>query len=324
MADIRHVTKEVLTEFIEIYRSHPALWKVKSKEYVNRNLKNLGYDALVEFYQKVDPNADRNLVSRKIQSMRGSFRKELKKFEKFKRSGASSDDQYVPSLWYFDLLMFTREHEISTESFDNMANSPSSPEETSISETIDNLDENSTENSQIFSDEPRAVPRKEKEKVERDEMDFKTPAKRAKKKVTPHEMQQQIFMKSCTDALKNCGEESDSTTFGKFIAIKHAKLNETQKMYAETLITKILHKAAQNKLTEDTIILEPQPQLRNTFSPYSSSPETSFDHQLQVENTRSRSTPSPGDRFAIMAAKMTKANRRPGMRGGSVKDDTET
>ncbi|CAH0559891.1 unnamed protein product [Brassicogethes aeneus] len=255
MADIRHVTKEVLAEFIEIYRSHPALWKVKSKEYVNRNLKNLGYDALVEFYQKIDPNADRNLVSRKIQSMRGSFRKELKKFE---RSCASGDDQYVPSLWYFDLLMFTREDEMSTESFDYMANSPSSPEETSTSEVIVNLDENSTENSQMFvcsEEQPRAVPRKEKKKVKRNEMDFKTPAKRAKIKVTPHEMQQQ----SSTDALKNCGEESDSTTFGKFVAIKHAKLNETQKMYAESLIMKILHKAALNKLTEDTSILEPRP-----------------------------------------------------------------
>nr|CAH7760233.1 unnamed protein product [Callosobruchus chinensis] len=120
MADIRHLTKDMITEFIEIYRSHPALWKVKSKEYVNRNLKKLGYDALVQFYRKVDPNADRDIVSKKIQSMRGSFRKELKKFEKFKRSGASSDDQYVPSLWYFDLLMFTREHETATESFDNI------------------------------------------------------------------------------------------------------------------------------------------------------------------------------------------------------------
>ncbi|XP_050296898.1 uncharacterized protein LOC126736543 isoform X4 [Anthonomus grandis grandis] len=80
---------------------------------------------------------------------------------------------------------------------------------------------------------------------------FKTPVKRAKTKVTPHEMQQQIFMKSCTDALKNCDQESESTAFAKFVATKHRKLNESQQMYAETLITKILHKAALNQLTED-------------------------------------------------------------------------
>nr|CAI5846445.1 unnamed protein product [Callosobruchus analis] len=173
MADIRHLTKDMVTEFIEIYRSHPALWKVKSKEYVNRNLKNLGYDALVQFYRKVDPNADRDIVSKKIQSMRGSFRKELKKFEKFKRSGASSDDQYVPSLWYFDLLMFTREHETATESFDNIVGSPSFPEYNSASQTVDDSDRgNCNGNSQTCiteNEESSAVSEKENEIVGRNE-----------------------------------------------------------------------------------------------------------------------------------------------------------
>ncbi|KAF6217089.1 hypothetical protein GE061_001442 [Apolygus lucorum] len=121
--DIRHTTKEFMTEFISIYREHPALWKTKSKEYVNRNLKNVGYDALIELYKKVDPDADRDLVSKKIQSLRGSFRKELKKFEKYRKSGAGLDEQYVPSLWYFDLLMFTRDQELPTDSIDNLSDS---------------------------------------------------------------------------------------------------------------------------------------------------------------------------------------------------------
>lgn len=100
----------------------------------------------------------------------------------------------------------------------------------------------------------------------------------------PYEMQQQIFMKSCTDALKNCNEESESTAFGKIVSLKHAKLNETQKMYAETLITTILNKGALNKLTEDTKILDPGPQIGN-FS--SETPYGSFDHQLQIQNTLS-------------------------------------
>nr|CAD7433888.1 unnamed protein product [Timema monikensis] len=133
MTDIRHASKEFLTRFIEIYKSHPALWKVKSKEYANRNLKNAGYDALVEFYRKVDSKADRDFVAKKIQSLRGSFRKELKKFVKSRKSGASSDDHYVPSLWYFDLLSFTWEHETPSESVDTTMDSPSS-------QTDDNLD----------------------------------------------------------------------------------------------------------------------------------------------------------------------------------------
>lgn len=66
-------------------------------------------------------------------------------------------------------------------------------------------------------------------------------------------------------------------------------------MYAETLITKILHKAALNTLTEETRILDPLPQVGNTFSSrhYSSSGTSygRFKHQLEVENTSLSTTP---------------------------------
>nr|CAI5822696.1 unnamed protein product [Callosobruchus analis] len=221
--------------------------------------------------------------------MRGSFRKELKKFEKFKRSGASSDDQYVPSLWYFDLLMFTREHETATESFDNIVGSPSFPEYNSASQTVDDSDRgNCNGNSQTCiteNEESSAVSEKENEIVGRNETIFKTPVKRKKPKLLPHEMQQQIFMKTCTDALQKCGgEETESTAFGKFVAAKHMKLNETQKMYAETLITKILHKAALNQLTEDTGISESQAHIR---------PEPSLWYFKQIEYVFDENDPRP-------------------------------
>nr|CAI5817355.1 unnamed protein product [Callosobruchus analis] len=225
--------------------------------------------------------------------MRGSFRKELKKFEKFKRSGASSDDQYVPSLWYFDLLMFTREHETATESFDNIVGSPSFPEYNSASQTVDDSDRgNCNGNSQTCiteNEESSAVSEKENEIVGRNETIFKTPVKRKKPKLLPHEMQQQIFMKTCTDALQKCGgEETESTAFGKFVAAKHMKLNETQKMYAETLITKILHKAALNQLTEDTGISESQahirPGLSSSVTPSSTPSDGDMENQENPQN----------------------------------------
>lgn len=53
--------------------------------------------------------------------------------------------------------MFTREHETATESFDNMANNPLSPEETPTSETeIESVEE----------EQPPDIPRKEKERVD--------------------------------------------------------------------------------------------------------------------------------------------------------------
>lgn len=76
--DLRVVPKRILKEFIDCYRAHPALWQIKNKEiYNNRNLKNRGYLELVKIWKRFDPEANQKMVKSKIQSLRGSFRKEL-------------------------------------------------------------------------------------------------------------------------------------------------------------------------------------------------------------------------------------------------------
>ena len=52
-----------LKKFVELYRSYPCFWKVKSDEYRNRNLKNRAYDKLIEFRKSaVCPNANKDFV----------------------------------------------------------------------------------------------------------------------------------------------------------------------------------------------------------------------------------------------------------------------
>ncbi|KAJ8912036.1 hypothetical protein NQ315_000529 [Exocentrus adspersus] len=92
--------KEFMIEFIELYKSFPCLWKIKSKEYSDRDAKSQAYDILVEKMQTVDKSANRETVVKKINSMKTTYRKEFKK----KRSGAGVDDIYVPHLWYYELL----------------------------------------------------------------------------------------------------------------------------------------------------------------------------------------------------------------------------
>ena len=40
--------KDFLIEFIELYRSYPCLWKVKSQDYSNKLKKNQAYDVLAK------------------------------------------------------------------------------------------------------------------------------------------------------------------------------------------------------------------------------------------------------------------------------------
>lgn len=122
MNDSRYLSKEFVIEFLEKYRQFPCLWKIKSKDYTNKNLKNRAYDELLTVCKTINPEANRDFVVKKIQSFRGSFRKELKKVEDSKRSGKSADDVHVPTLWYYHLLEFTVDQELPTDSISNFSN----------------------------------------------------------------------------------------------------------------------------------------------------------------------------------------------------------
>lgn len=128
MADSTNNTT-FLTEFIDIYRQLPCLWKVKSKSYSNRHEKNKAYEKLLMFYKQTDRNATIDSIKKKINNLRSTFRKELKKVRKSKRSGEGSDNIYVPTLWYFNLLMFTADQE---EPRTSISNDTQSDEESDI------------------------------------------------------------------------------------------------------------------------------------------------------------------------------------------------
>ena len=78
-----------------------SIWKIKSKEYHNREMKESAYSALTEKVKTIDPQANKETVLKKINNLRSSFRKERKKVLLAMKSGMSSEDIYVPKLWYY-------------------------------------------------------------------------------------------------------------------------------------------------------------------------------------------------------------------------------
>lgn len=103
--------KEFWCEFIEIYKGLPALWKIKSDCYKNRRLKDDGYKILTEKLKTIVPDADREMVKKKINALRTSYRRELDKIKKSMRSGAGTEEIYIPTLWYFKDIDFLRDQE---------------------------------------------------------------------------------------------------------------------------------------------------------------------------------------------------------------------
>nr|CAI5840209.1 unnamed protein product [Callosobruchus analis] len=100
-----------IKDFIDIYRKHNCLWQVKSPEYANKQLRSVAYDELLQLFKTVSDDATIEAVKNKINNMRSAFRKELKKVKESKRSGTSSEQVYIPTLWYYDSLLFTIQHE---------------------------------------------------------------------------------------------------------------------------------------------------------------------------------------------------------------------
>ncbi|XP_044751071.1 uncharacterized protein LOC123311270 isoform X1 [Coccinella septempunctata] len=118
------MSTEFLTGFIELYRRRTCLWKVKSPEYSNRRLKNNAYEELVKYCNRklVNEVVDVKWVKRKIKTLRNAFRKEYRKVEDSKQSG--QDAIYESNLWYFDLLLFTKNQEEPIEGTDTMNEEP--------------------------------------------------------------------------------------------------------------------------------------------------------------------------------------------------------
>jgi len=124
------VSRAFLTEFIHKYREYPYLWKGKSKEYFDRVKKNLAYEHLTTKLKEIDPDTNKEKTVKKINSLRSCFRKELKKVNDPKTSGAGADDTYTPSLWYFQELLFLTDHEVPRKGISNLE----SPEDTNHGE----------------------------------------------------------------------------------------------------------------------------------------------------------------------------------------------
>lgn len=113
--------------------------EIKSKEYLNKNLKSAAYDELIDLCKTIHPEANRDFVVKKIQGLRGSFRKELKKVLNSKRSGNGADQIYEPTLWNCDLLKFTIDQETPSNSICNNV-SDSCNEETNFEQNNDDDD----------------------------------------------------------------------------------------------------------------------------------------------------------------------------------------
>lgn len=103
---------ELWQNFFQVYQSLPELWKIKSEIYKNKSQKNKAWETLLLEYKKIEPDASVDKLKSKINSIRTSYRRELKKLNDSVKSGAGEEDIYTPSIWYFSYLSFLKDQEV--------------------------------------------------------------------------------------------------------------------------------------------------------------------------------------------------------------------
>ncbi|XP_046399332.1 uncharacterized protein LOC124165851 [Ischnura elegans] len=109
-----------LLQFIEKYRGHGSIWKIKAKEYRNRDMREAAYQDLLNFVKKVDPQAAKDSVVKKNKQLTEFIQKRAEKIICSQKSGMGTEDAYVPKLWYFNELNFLRDQEEAMEGVSNL------------------------------------------------------------------------------------------------------------------------------------------------------------------------------------------------------------
>ncbi|KAJ8976166.1 hypothetical protein NQ317_002054 [Molorchus minor] len=101
--DQERFVKDLITAF----REQPVLWDKNNPQHKSRAERTEAYQAITEKCREYFPEADEDFVKEKLDSLRSTFRRERHKVLKSKAMTAKPEDVYNPSLWYYNLLLFT-------------------------------------------------------------------------------------------------------------------------------------------------------------------------------------------------------------------------
>ena len=82
---------DFLTEFIQKWKEHPVLWQTKNTINKNKDAREKAKESMLAFLKTRVPNATKDTVKSKINSIRGTYRAQRVQVLASMRSGAAAD-----------------------------------------------------------------------------------------------------------------------------------------------------------------------------------------------------------------------------------------
>lgn len=106
---------EKIFQLIELYRERECLWDIKSPEYKNNAKRKTAFTYISE---KMELPED--IVKKKINSIRSTYLLEKKKIFDSRRTGTGTDNLYIPSVPWFEQMMFLNDVIIPRKTTSNL------------------------------------------------------------------------------------------------------------------------------------------------------------------------------------------------------------
>lgn len=210
--------RQLIVELLDLYKSLPCLWDPIHSQYNNKESREAAYELLREKYRELYEDASIDVVKKKIEHMRATYRRE---YRKVVASLVAGGKKHVPSLWYYDHLTF----------LNNVNKFPLRPLVTSTlqSDAMDDEDRTSSED-----EEP------------------------SKKKTKLTSIYLEDFTDDVqTDTASIHSDQRarrESEAFGRTVGLQLGELRQVQRYLAEKLISDVIYLARMEHLTGETTV----------------------------------------------------------------------
>lgn len=97
-------------KFVEEYRERPCLWDIRAAIYKNKQARESAYKEIEDIMGIEGFGVPE--IKNKIRALRSTYSQEKKKIKDTMKSGAGSEDIYVPSIkWFKEMDVFLRKVE---------------------------------------------------------------------------------------------------------------------------------------------------------------------------------------------------------------------
>jgi len=123
MSTKKEAEKRFLLELLDVYKTLPALRRVKSEDYHNRAKKADAYETLLKKYREHFTSGTLEELKKTKNNLRTNFRNEQRKVDKSAKSGTGSEDLYESNAWFMGAMMFLRDQETPAKSRSTLSNS---------------------------------------------------------------------------------------------------------------------------------------------------------------------------------------------------------